>query len=199
MGIIISALILNIRGSLSAEYVFLAPRDNRNGPLFQYATPGLWQYLRLGLNYLESPAPLSPPETILTTYAHPDLRGFGAYGFSPEAYQDVQRLYPFFKPYRWQDIMRSPRLYDLANQAFADSLLKNLQDYIPRQASQEEVFDVLHRVWNLGLTGFKNGKDVVSSRIKRAEEFKRLGCSNRIFCLKSSAGSFKTGLINNTP
>jgi hypothetical protein len=106
------------------------------------------------------------------TYVHPDAKGFGAYGLSPEAYQDVQRICAFFKNYSWQDILHSQQLYELANQAFADWLLKNLQNYIPRNASQKLIFDVLHRAWNVGLSGFKKGAEVVTSRAKRAEEFK---------------------------
>ncbi len=138
---------------------------------FSYAKPELWSYLRSGLNYLESPSPLMPPESIPPAYIHPDSKGFGAYGFSPGAYEDAQRLYPFFRQYSWQDIMISPKLYDLANQAFADWLLKNLQDYLPESASKQQVFQALHQAWNLGLSGFKNGRKVVASRTKRALEF----------------------------
>jgi hypothetical protein len=138
---------------------------------FSYAKPELWNYLRSGLNYLESPSPLLSPESIPPTYIHPDSKGFGAYGFSPAAFEDVQRLYPYFEKYSWQDIMASPKLYDLANQAFADWLLKNLQDYLPEGASKQQVFQVLHQAWNLGLSGFKNGRKVVASRTKRALEF----------------------------
>lgn len=151
---------------LSADYIPLL-----NHPVFQYADVRLWEYLRLGLNYLESPKPLYPPEAVSPTYIHPDLRGFGAYGFSPEAYCDVQRLYPFFRNYSWEDILHSQQLYELANQAFADWLLENLQDNIPANATKEQVFDVLHRAWNLGLSGFKNGREVIVSRNKRAAEF----------------------------
>ena len=138
---------------------------------FSYAKPELWNYLRSGLNYLESPSPLLNPESIPPTYIHPDSKGFGAYGFSPGAYEDVQRVYPFFKQYSWQNIMASPKLYDLANQASADWLLKNLKDYLPEGALKQQVFQVLHQAWNLGLSGFRNGRKVVASRTKRAQEF----------------------------
>jgi len=141
-------------------------------PAFVYATPQLWSYLRKGLNYLESPAPLASPESVPPAYMHPDSKGFGAYGFSPGAYSDVQRLYPFFRKYRWEDILASASLYDLANQAFADWLLNNLQDVIPEGATSGQIFDILHKAWNLGLGGFKKGRSVVSSRTRRAEEFK---------------------------
>ncbi|MCX5707832.1 MAG: hypothetical protein NTY14_02445 [Candidatus Omnitrophica bacterium] len=159
---------------LSAEITLPLPTAGLgySGITFSSASADLWQYLRIGLNYLESPKPLQPPEAVPPTYIHPDSQGFGAYGFSPGAYQDVQRLYPFFQKYSWQEIMNSPKLYDLANQAFADWLLKNLKDYIPEGASKEEIFDVLHQAWNLGLSGFKNGRQVVASRAKRAQEFK---------------------------
>lgn len=78
---------------------------------FKYANDKLWGYLRLGLNYLESPKPFSLPESIQPTYRHPDLRGFGAYGFSSETYKDVQRLYPFFKNYSWEDILKNLQRY----------------------------------------------------------------------------------------
>ena len=156
---------------LSAEYI-RASDPSLAYTQFQYAHAQLWGYLRLGLNYLESPKPSSPPEDVPPTYVHPDSRGFGAYGFSPEAYEDVQRLYPFFKNYYWQDILQSPQLYELANQAFADWLLKNLQSYIPVGATEKQIFDIIQQAWNLGLSGFKNGNLTVASRVARAEEFK---------------------------
>jgi len=156
---------------LSAEYL-MGPQPLFPKSQFQYANAQLWGYLRIGLTYLESPKPSSPPEAVPPAYVHPDSRGFGTYGLSPEAYEDVQRIYPCFRNHGWQDILCSPQLYELANQAFADLLLKNLQDYIPRDATQEQIFDIIHRAWNLGLTGFKNGRETVASRIKRAEEFK---------------------------
>jgi hypothetical protein len=175
--IIAAALTLSLiftYSPLSAEISLPLPQPGLNpgGIAFVFASDDLWQYLRIGLTYLESPSPLQPPETVPPAYIHPDSKGFGAYGFSPGAYQDVQRLYPFFREYSWQDIMRSTRLYDLANRAFADWLLKNLKDYIPEGASKQQIFDILHRAWNLGLAGFKKGRKVVSSRARRAEEFK---------------------------
>ena len=174
MILILTASLVLACKPLTAEIMLPLPEAglNYNGINFNHASASLWKYLRIGLNYLESPSPLQPPETVPPTYVHPDSKGFGAYGFSPGAYEDVQRLYPFFQEYSWQDIMKSPKLYDLANQAFADWLLKGLQNYIPKNASKQEVFDVLHQAWNLGLMGFKNGRKVVSSRTKRAEEFK---------------------------
>jgi hypothetical protein len=168
----IAALTVFYCKPLAAEYT--APVNSTEGIYgfsFKRADSQLWSYLRLGLNYLESPNPLLPPESTPPTYIHPDSKGFGAYGFSPGAYEDVQRLYPFFGKYSWQDIMSSPELYDLANQAFADLLLKNLANYLPEGASKEEVFAVLHRAWNLGLSGFKKGRNVVASRAIRALEF----------------------------
>ncbi|MFA6384595.1 MAG: hypothetical protein WCY10_04405 [Candidatus Omnitrophota bacterium] len=146
--------------------------NSEAAPLFRYATDGLWQYLRKGLSYLESPDPLSEPEAVPPAYVHPDGRGFGCYGFSPEAYQDVQRLYPYFRRYSWANILGSPRLYDLANRAFCDWLLKNLRDYVSLSQDPSEVFDAVQKAWNLGLGGFKKGRIVVLSRTRRAEEFK---------------------------
>jgi hypothetical protein len=140
-------------------------------PVFTCATDELWGYLRKGLTFLESPKPLLPPEAVSPEFIHPDGRGFGAYGFSPEAYEDVQRRYPFFKQYSWDRILHSPRLYDLANQALCDWMLKCLGSYIPRNADKKEVFIVLHKAWNLGVGGFKKGREVVRSRSRRAEEF----------------------------
>jgi hypothetical protein len=172
--ILLSTLTIILKAEpLSAEYL-LTPEPLLAKSQFQYANAQLWGYLRLGLAYLESPKPYSPPEAVPPTYIHPDSRGFGTYGLSPEAYEDVQKLYHYFKNYNWQDILNSAQLYELANQAFADLLLKHLQGYIPEDATQEQIFDIIHRAWNLGLTGFKNGGETVASRIKRAEEFKLL-------------------------
>ena len=153
------------------SYYLIQQYTNQNTLIFKYATPELWQYLRLGLNYLESPKPDLSPEAVPPTYIHPDSKGFGAYGFSPQAYSDVQRLNQFFKQYSWQNILNSQQLYDLANQAFADWLLSKLQGDIPQGASRSEIFNVLQQSWNLGLSGFKQGRRVVSSREKKAAEF----------------------------
>ena len=168
---IITALITGSFKSISAEYTPLAYPITPQKPLFVYASCELWAYLRIGLNYLESPQPLAPPDTIPPTYVHPDGRGFGAYGFSPEAYEDVRQHYAFFRGYSWEDRLASADLYALANQAFADLLLEHLQEYVPEGADKKTVFLVLHQAWNLGLSGFKRGRHVVSSRTRRAEEF----------------------------
>jgi hypothetical protein len=159
--------------TLPAEIAFRVPIADQPDvmPRFRYATPQLWQYLRHGLNYLESPQPLSPPEDVSAAYVHPDGKGFGPLGFSPAAYEDVQRVYPYFRQYAWQDVLRSSSLYDLATRAFADWLIANLQENIPQSFTRRQVFDVLHKAWNLGLSGYKNGRRVVYSRVRRAEEF----------------------------
>ncbi len=149
-----------------------APMPGSASLRLDYANTELWEYLRKGLAYLESPLPNDPPESVAPGYIHPDLRGFGAYGLTYEAYADVQQIYPLFRNYGWQDILSSGQLYEAANRAFADLLLKNLQNHIPAGADKELIFDILQRAWNVGLSGFKNGKEPVSSRIVRAEEFK---------------------------
>jgi hypothetical protein len=107
--VVLSTLLLILQaGSLPAEYTAnYYPAADLS---FQYANSKLWGYLRLGLNYLESPRPLLLPETIPTTYVHPDLKGFGSYGFSQDAYTDVRKAYPFFKSYEWEDILHSQQL-----------------------------------------------------------------------------------------
>jgi hypothetical protein len=44
-------------------------------PVFEYAAPELWRYVRIGLTYLESPKPLAPPEAVPPKYMHPDSNG----------------------------------------------------------------------------------------------------------------------------
>jgi hypothetical protein len=152
--------IINTAPAVSVQ----APAAKDVAPVkFRYATDELWEYLKEGLNYLESPKPLEPPETIPPSYVHPDKRGFGAYGFSPEAYADVQNLYPYFQDFTWEQVMHSNKLYDLANRAFCDWLLAN--------APKALVFETVHKAWNLGLGGFKQGRQVVASRTRRAAEF----------------------------
>jgi hypothetical protein len=140
-------------------------------PIFHYVDAQLWEYVRQGLSYLESPLASFPPEAVDPTYLHPDKKGYGAYGFTPAAYADVQRNYAFFKAVTWEEMLSSQALYDLANRAFADLLLTHLQDFIDPQASYVEKFAVLHQAWNLGLSGFKSGRHVVVSRLKRADAF----------------------------
>ena len=142
-----------------------------SGLSFTYAHVQLWPYLRRGLSYLESPRPLLPPESVPPSYVHPDRNGYGAYGLTPGAYKDVQCSYSFFKNHTWGEILRSPRLYDLASQAFADLLLKNLQGYLRPGATDSEIFNVLQQAWNLGLNGYKSGRNVVFSRTRRAAEY----------------------------
>jgi hypothetical protein len=170
--ILLPALALTLKAeTLSAEYPVL-PETQPSQTCFQYANANLWGYLRMGLTYLESPQPFASPEAVPPSYVHPDARGFGAYGLSPEAYEDVQNAYPDFKKHDWQEILESQQLYELASRAFADLLLKCLREYIPDGTGQEQIFDIIHKAWNLGLTGFKNGGQTVASRMKRAEEFK---------------------------
>lgn len=171
IGLIFALLIIPKTSPPSLE-CFAAPYSPETDIAFQYVNAQRWKYLRLGLNYLESPKPFLPPEAVSPAYIHPDLKGAGAYGFTPAAYQDVQRIYPYFRDYSWDDIMHSRQLYELANQAFADWLFKNLQDYIPNTATERQVFDVIEKAWNTGLSGFKNGRKIASSRVRMAEEFK---------------------------
>jgi hypothetical protein len=140
-------------------------------PIFSLATDELWGYLRKGLTYLESPTPQLPPESVAPSYIHPDGRGFGAYGLSPEAYADVQRIYPFFKKYSWEKILNSQKLYDLASRALCDWMLKNIKTCYSGTADKKEIFAALHKAWNLGVGGFKLGREVVPSRARRAQEF----------------------------
>ncbi len=112
--------------------------------IFHYMDAQLWEYVRQGLSYLESPLSALPPEAVDPTYLHPDKKGYGAYGFTPAAYADVQRNYAFFKAVTWEEMLASPVLYDLANRAFADLLLTHLQDFIDPHASYAEKFAVLH-------------------------------------------------------
>ncbi|MDD2702588.1 MAG: hypothetical protein PHC33_01095 [Candidatus Omnitrophica bacterium] len=148
------------------------PFEDQSTPVFEYATPELWRYVRIGLTYLESPKPLAPPEAVPPAYVHPDSKGYGPYGFTSPAYIDVQRAYPFFRQYSWEDILCFQDLYDLANQAYADLLLKNLQEYLDPDSTPYETFNVLQQAWNLGLRGFKSGRNVVSSRIKKVNEYR---------------------------
>ncbi|MBP6919757.1 MAG: hypothetical protein KBC23_02055 [Candidatus Omnitrophica bacterium] len=174
-GFIVIILIVIGAGTCFGSEIGMARQglpEDREYPVFQYATDELWQYLRKGLNYLESPRPAQDPETVSPLYIHPDGRGFGCYGFSPEAYQDVQRLYPYFRRISWEHLLSSFRLYDLANQAFCDWLIKNLRDYCEGGKEPSDVFDTVQQAWNLGLSGFKNGRKVVSSRMRRAKDFK---------------------------
>lgn len=172
MSLLFMMLLMTKSAPLSAGYVTMS--SSQPDLVFKYADSERWRYLRLGLNYLESPKPVSPPEDVSPGYIHPDSRGFGAYGFTSEAYQDVQRVYPYFRSYSWQDIKHSHRLYELANQAFADWLLRNLQNYIPESAEEEQVFDIIQKAWNTGLSGFRNGKEITLSRAIRAEQFKKI-------------------------
>ena len=158
----------------------------------EYMRPELWQHFRLGLAYLESPKPLDAPEAVSPSYLHPDSKGHGPYGFTRGAYLDVQRLYPSFKKYSWQDILASQKLYDLANQAYADWLLGNLQEYLKYGALDSCAFNILQQAWNLGLSGFKSGKKICSSRRKRAREY--MEYSNRLQVLTARKSAVPAAL-----
>jgi hypothetical protein len=49
-----------------------------------------------------------------------------------------------------------------------------LQEEIPAGTAPERVFDVVHQAWNVGLSGYKHGRQTVASRIIRAGEFKQI-------------------------
>jgi hypothetical protein len=135
---------------------------------FNYADDNLWSYLRSGLSQLETGT--LDPSTVKPGFTHAD-KTKGAYGFSENAYKDVQKAYPsYFKGLTYQDVTSDPSHYELASRAYADLMLKHLQNHI-HGLTYPQTFNEFQKIWNTGATGYDKGKPTAKGRQKNADKY----------------------------
>ena len=138
-------------------------------PQFNYATDKLWNYVSPGLSMLETST--LNPSSVNPGLVHQDGQGRGAYGLQQGAYQDVQKAYPYFQDLSWQDVTSNPLHYELASRAYADLMMKHLWGHIQNGLTYPQAFNELQKAWNLGAGGYDKGRQVVSSRQKKADKY----------------------------
>jgi len=126
----------------------------------------LWQYLRTGLNYLETSGKNYPP-----SFIHPGNKAYGALGLSQVAVMDVIKNSPFLSKFIPEDVFTRRELYEEFAKNYADLLLRHYLGMDYSNMPQEQVFTVLQRVWFLGPGLYKKGSQPLLSREERAREY----------------------------
>ncbi len=126
----------------------------------------LWEYLRRGLNYLETSGRNCPPN-----FVHPGGKAYGPLGLTPIAVLDVIQNYPSLSRYRPEDVFTEPAIYENFAKSYVDLLLRHYLGIKYWTMSFEEVFEILQKVWFLGPGLYKEGCAVLASREERAKEY----------------------------
>jgi hypothetical protein len=134
-------------------------------------TKELWQYLRKGLNYLETSGRQLPP-----SFVHPGGKAFGALGLSQAAVQDVIKNSPALSGFSPQEVFRQQAVYEEVAKNYADLLLRHYLGMDYRNMPAAEVFMVLEKAWFLGPGLYKKGNPVLLSREERAREYIDASC-----------------------
>ena len=126
----------------------------------------LWQYLRTGLNYLETSGKNYPP-----SFMHPGGKAYGALGLSQVAVMDVIKNSPSLSKFIPEDVFTKRELYEEFAKSYADLLLRHYLGMDYSNMPQEQVFTVLQRAWFLGPGLYKKGSQPLLSREERAREY----------------------------
>ena len=126
----------------------------------------LWQYLRKGLNYLETSGKNYPP-----SFLHPGDKAYGALGLSWIAVMDVVKNYPLLSKFAPEDVFTKDNLYEEFAKSYADLLLRHYLGIDYSNIPQEQVFTVLQRAWFLGPGLYRKGAQPLFSREERAREY----------------------------
>ena len=126
----------------------------------------LWQYLRTGLNYLETSGKKYPPGFI-----HPGGKAYGALGLSQVAVMDVIKNSPSLSKFTAEDVFTKDKLYEEFAKSYADLLLRHYLGMDYSNMPQEQVFTVLQRAWFLGPGLYKKGSQPLLSREEKAREY----------------------------
>jgi len=126
----------------------------------------LWQYLRAGLNYLETSGKNYPPD-----FAHPGGQAYGSLGLTRIAVMDVIQNYPALAKFTPDKVFTETAAYEEAARNYADLLLRHYLGMDYCNLPEEQVFTVLQRAWFLGPNLYKNGGQVLISRERRAQEY----------------------------
>ena len=126
----------------------------------------LWQYLRTGLNYLETSGKNYPP-----SFIHPGNKAYGALGLSQVAVMDVIKNFPSLSKFIPEDVFTKDELYEEFAKSYADLLLRHYLGMDYSNMPQEQVFTVLQRAWFQGPGLYKKGSQPLLSREERAREY----------------------------
>jgi len=126
----------------------------------------LWQYLRTGLNYLETSGKNYPP-----SFMHPGGKAYGALGLSQVAVMDVIKNSPSLSKFIAEDVFTKRELYEEFAKSYADLLLRHYLGMDYSNMPQEQVFTVLQRAWFLGPGLYKKGSQPLLSREERTREY----------------------------
>ena len=125
-----------------------------------------WQYLRKGLNYLETSGKNYPP-----SFLHPGDKAYGALGLSRIAVMDVVKNYPLLSKFTPEEVFAQQEVYEVFAKNYADLLLRHYLGMDYNNMPQGQVFTVLQRVWFLGPGLYKKGSQLLFSREERAREY----------------------------
>jgi hypothetical protein len=126
----------------------------------------LWQYLRTGLNYLETSGKNYPPG-----FMHPGGKAYGALGLSQVAVMDVIKNSPSLSKFIVEDVFTKKELYEEFAKNYADLLLRHYLGMDYSNMPQEQVFTILQRAWFQGPGLYKKGSQPLLSREERAREY----------------------------
>lgn len=127
---------------------------------------GLWLYARNGIHYLETSG-----KDVGPSFAHPGGFAFGPLGLSKVAVEDVLNRSEELRRYSMDDIFTKKELYETFARAYAALLLEHYLKIDLASKSKEEVFQILQKAWFLGPNFYLQGKEIVASRAKRAQEY----------------------------
>jgi len=126
----------------------------------------LWQYLRQGLNYLEASGKNYPPN-----FVHPGGVAYGPLGLSRIAVLDVIQKDVSLSKLSPENVFNDARLYEDFAKSYADLLLRRYLKVDYSAMPKNKVFNILQKAWFLGPGLYKQGREVIPSREKRAQEY----------------------------
>lgn len=146
--------------------IFVSNNGGKDTQALMPMSRELWQYLRTGLNYLETSGKNYPP-----SFIHPGNKAYGALGLSQVAVMDVIKNSPSLSKFIPEDVFTKRALYEEFAKNYADLLLRHYLGMDYSNMPQEQVFTVLQRVWFQGPGLYKKGSQPLLSREERAKEY----------------------------
>jgi len=144
----------------------MAPPKTQDSQTLIPMSRELWQYLRTGLNYLETSGKDYPPG-----FMHPGGKAYGALGLSQVAVMDVIKNSPSLSRFIAEDVFTKRELYEEFAKSYVDLLLRHYLGMDYSNMPQEQVFTVLQRAWFQGPGLYKKGSQPLLSREERAREY----------------------------
>lgn len=128
--------------------------------------PGLWNYLRAGLNFVEASG-----RDVAIDYLHPGGIAYGPLALTRIAIRDVIQRCAAMSDYTIDDILSDKGLYEKCAKLYADLLLRHYLKLGTGFTSREKLFDILQKAWFLGPGLYKNGARIPRSRQVHAREY----------------------------